>query len=324
MDSSSVAEAYERIAPYINRTPILESRQLNDWLGSRIMFKVEAFQKTGAFKFRGALNALLAMKEQGELPQKVVAFSSGNHSQAVACASAMLGVESVICIPETASKAKIQATKAYGAEVNLTKTRAEAEAKVKRYMEEGAVLIHPFDNPYIIAGQGTACYEALEEVQPDAIFATCGGGGWLGGSYLAKELRCPDAKVYAGEPALANDATQSYHNGKIMKHPDPTKTIADGARTPHVGEHTFPLLQKLDGFYEVDEKQICYWAQWLATLLKVTVEPTSAVAMGAAQQWLRQGNAGKIVLVLLSGGNMDHQTYQAVWKEDHLGQVPER
>ncbi len=323
----AIKSAYERIAGYINKTPLLESSILNSWLGSRILFKFEGFQKTGAFKARGALNALLSMKEQGRLPESVIAFSSGNHAQAVALACGMVGVKCKIVLPKIASKIKIQATKSYGAEVVITETRQEAEAYCAEAEKNGAYFLHPFDNDMIIAGQGTACYEALAELKdrdiaPNAIFATCGGGGWMSGTYLAAKLLSPGSKTYAVEPLLGNDAAQSYKSGEIFRFNESPKTIADGARSHAVSERTFSYLRQIDGFYEASEEQIIYWTQWLAHLLKVSVEPTSAVAMAGAFEWLKSQQKNQVALVMLSGGNIDPESHRAIWQQNYLESVP--
>ncbi len=175
----------------------------------------------------------------------------------------------------------------------------------------------------IIAGQGTSCLEALKDgADPDAIFATCGGGGWLSGTFLAKELLSPKSKVFAAEPLQANDATQSYAAKKIIKFSDSPPTIADGARSPAVSERTFYYLSQLDGFFEIPEHDIIYWTQWLMHLLKITVEPTSAVAMVGAVKWLKKQKSKQRVLVLLSGGNIAPETYQKIWQESFLEKLP--
>ncbi len=307
----SIQQAAERIAPYINNTPILTSSTLNQRFNNEIHFKCEGFQKTGSFKFRGAINTLLSLKEEGKLPEKVCAFSSGNHAQAIAYAAKLMGIKAHIFIPKGSSAIKVAATKAYGADVTICETRAEAE---EIYKNSDDYFIHPFNDPHIIAGQGTACYAALHEgLQPDAIFATCGGGGWISGSYLAKELLCPNAKVYAGEPKNANDASISYRTGSIHHLAEQPNTIADGARTLAVGDITFEYLKKLDGFYEIDESKIIYWAQQLAHYLKIAVEPTSAVAMAACEQWMQENGNGHTLLVMLSGANVAPETYVKIW-----------
>ncbi len=323
INPSEIEIAHKRIAPYIHRTPILSSSILNELLGHEILFKAECLQKIGAFKIRGALNTLLSLKEQNALPKKVVAFSSGNHAQAVAIAGRMLNVKTTIILPSFTSPVKQQATKYYGADVINTSTRKEAEEKTAEIADNGSLFIHPFDNDGVIAGQGTSCYEALQDgANPDAIFATCGGGGWLSGTLLAKELLAPNVKVYGVEPLQANDAAQSYAAKKIIKFTDSPPTIADGARAPAVSERTFYYLQKLDGFFEIPEKDIIYWTQWLMHLLKITVEPTSAVSMAGAFEWLKTQKTKQRVLVMLSGGNIAPETYQKIWEKSYLENLP--
>ncbi|MCD6035898.1 MAG: Pyridoxal-5-phosphate-dependent protein beta subunit [Rickettsiales bacterium] len=321
-----IAEAHTRIAPFIHRTPLLESTLLNKWLGHRIVFKAEGLQKIGAFKARGAFNSVLSLKESGKLPKALVAFSSGNHAQAVAVAGSMLDIPTTIVLPGFTSAIKQQATRSYGAEVILTPTRLEAEARCAEIQAEGAYFIHPFDDDQVIAGQGTACFEALQDwkgsTKPHAVFAPCGGGGLPSGTYLATQLLSPKTQVYAAEPLQANDAAQSYRLKKIIGFPTSPETLADGARTLVISERTFSYLQQLAGFYEVSEQDIVYWTQWLTHLLKISVEPTSALAMGAAFQWLSTQTEPKEVLVILSGGNISPEAQRIIWTTDCLGNVP--
>jgi len=323
MSPDVVLSAQARIAPHVHRTPLMSCQLLNDWLGHELVFKVECFQRAGAFKIRGALNAMLQLKEEGRLPKHIVAFSSGNHAQAVALAGTMLGVKTTVIMPKFVSKLKQQATRSYGAELILTDTRMEAEELAAEKQAQGAWLLHPSADDMVIAGQGTACLEALQDAQqPDAVFATCGGGGLLSGTWLATKLLTPDVQVFGAEPVMANDATQSYRSGKIFSFTESPMTIADGARTLHVSELTMQYLRRLAGFYEVEERDIIYWTQWLTHLLKVNVEPTAAVAMGAAYQWLRTQTEKKRALVILSGGNIGTATYQQIWKENYLDHIP--
>ncbi len=318
-----VVKAHQRIASYIHRTPVLSSSLLNQYLGHEIFFKAEGFQKIGAFKVRGALNALLSLKEQNQLPKHVVAFSSGNHAQAVAFAAKTLGIKATILIPKESSIVKIQGTKSYGAEVIITETRTEAESRVADFENAGAKFIHPYDNDAIIAGQGTSCFEALQDgISPDAIFASCGGGGWLSGTFLAAQLLAPMADVFAAEPALGNDATQSYKTGKIVRLSQTPATIADGARTLAISERTFYYLKQLKDFFEIEEEEMVYWTQWLMHLLKITIEPTSAMSMAAAYRWLKLQPKPQKVLIMLSGGNIDAQTYSHIFATDYLRIVP--
>jgi len=324
LSPESVLEAQTRIGPYLARTPLLESSLLNSWLGHDLVFKVESFQRTGAFKARGALNALLLAKSKGKAVDKVVTVSSGNHGQAIAWAGRLLQLRVTVFAPADISTVKRQAMEGYGAQVIATNTRAEAESAVEAMKESGAHFVHPYDDDDVIAGQGTACLEALQDTaqHPTAIFGPCGGGGLLSGTILATDTQTHRVPVFGAEPALGNDAVRSYRSKAIVRLPESPPTIADGARTLAVSARTLQHLLRLENFYEVSEEEICYWAQWLPTLLKVAVEPTSAVAMGGALEWLKSQHTRQRVLVILSGGNIDRLTYQKIWKDDLLREAP--
>lgn len=318
---ADVERAMARIAPHVVRTPLLSSHLLNAWLGHEVVFKAENMQRVGAFKLRGALNALLSRKERGDMPRRVVAYSSGNHAQAVALAAKMLGIDATVVMPEFVSLIKQQATRGYGAELILTKTRPEAEALAAELgAQEGSYFLHTSADDDVIAGQGTVALEALEDA-PDAsaIFATCGGGGLASGCFLASAGR---AKVFAAEPLAANDVAQSVRLGRIVGFEDSPHTIADGARTLKVSPVTFRYLKQLDGIIEVEEEPIIYWTQWLTHLLKVTVEPTAALAMAACAQWLKGQPRGQKVIVVLSGGNVGAATQRQIWEKGFLDVVP--
>lgn len=319
-----IAKTHARIKPYIHRTPLLESSLLNEWLGHQVIFKAESFQKIGAFKARGAINKILTLKEQNTLPDHVVAFSAGNHSQAVAWAAKQFGICATIFLPEIASPIKIQATKSYGAEVIITKTRQEAEDRTTALAKDGACLVHAYDDDAIITGQGTATFEALQDIdeEPDAIFGACGGGGLLSGSYLAKELLSPSAQIFGVEPETANDATHSYKMRKLYRFDDSPKTIADGVKTLSLSPRTFHYVQNIDGFIEIKEEDILYWIQWLSHMLKITVEPTAALAMAGAYKWLRTQKNRKKILVVLSGGNISPDVQKHVWHKNCLDRLP--
>lgn len=324
MQPDVVEKAYKRISNHIKKTPIITSSILNNWLGHEILFKIEGFQKGGSFKTRGALNALLSLKEQNKLPKKVVGFSSGNHAQAVAIAATRLGIEATLFLPSFTSKVKQQASKSYGAEIILTETRQEAERKAKEMVEnEGAYYLPPYDNDMVISGQGTSAYEAYKDgVKADAVFATCGGGGWLSGTLLATKLLSPDTKIFGAEPLNANDAARSYKTGEIFRFENSPYTIADGGRALCVSERTFHYIKQVDGFYEVSEEDIIYWTQWLNHILKVVVEPTSAVAMGGVIQWLKTQGSKRKVLVMLSGGNIAPEYHLKIWANDYFEKLP--
>lgn len=321
---SSVTEAYDRISANVKRTPLIESQLLNDWFGHRIIFKAECMQTTGAFKLRGALNFLAHLNETGSLPKRVVANSSGNHAQAVAYAASQYGIQATVYASKTISPVKAAATKSYGAELKLFSTRQEADIAVANAAEEkGTVWIPPFNHPDIVAGQGTAAMEALQDAgKVDAVFAPCGGGGLLSGTLLATRALQPDALVIGAEPLAANDASQSLQQGEIVALDAPPVTLADGAATPSVGNVTFPLLQELDDFYEVDELQIAYWTQWLQHLLKLHIEPTCAMSMAAVAAWAANTPPGQTALVILSGGNISQASMATIWERDFLLQPP--
>lgn len=312
--------AYERIKSYLHETPALQSETLNEMLGHDIYFKVESLQKTGAFKVRGSLNHLLQLKEQNSLPSKVVAYSTGNHGIGLAWVARLLGIHARIYLPEHTSAVKQQAAKYYGAEVIYTATRLEAEERTKIDGSNGFYYMHPSDSDMTIAGAGTLCYEALQQLnfKPDAIFASCGGGGLLSGTYLAKELLSPESLLFGTEPLVANDAYLSLESGKIFRFKNSPETIADGLKTLGVSERTFKYLQKLDGFYLGVEKDIYYWTAWLIHLLKCAVEPSAALNMIGVCRWLASQKERKKVLVIISGGNIDPVLYREIWREDYL------
>lgn len=322
--SKEVQKAHSRIKGYLHTTPLLRSETLSEMLGHDIYFKVDALQKTGAFKVRGSINHLLSLKEQNILPKKVVAYSTGNHGIGLAWSARMLGIHARIYLPERTAIVKQQAAKYYGAEVIYTQTRQEAELLAKSDGESGFYYMHPSDSDMTICGASTLCYEALEEMpmKPDAIFASCGGGGLLSGTYLAKELLSPSSLLFGVEPELADDAYQSVKQGHIIRFDDTPNTIADGLRTLGVSERTFQYLQKLDGMFLVKEEEVYYWTAWLIHLLKVACEPSCALNMAGVTQWLASQKTKKNVLVLISGGNIDPILYREIWKEDYLLVAP--
>lgn len=326
-DPNNVRLAYDRIKDYLHYTPVLRSEVLNEMLGCDIYFKADSLQKTGAFKVRGVLNHLLALKEKGELPKQVVGYSTGNHGIGLAWAAGKLGIKARIYLPENTSPVKQRAAAYYGAEVIYTATRAEAEAKTKYDGSNGFYYMHPSDSDYTIAGAGTVCYEALlhmEDKKPDAIFASCGGGGLLSGTYLAKELLSPSSALIGCEPLQANDTFLSLKQNSIFRFTESPDTIADGLRTLGISERTFAYLKKLDGFYLVNEYKILYWTAWLIHLLKIACEPSCAMNMAAVIEWLKTcGKKSPTILVLISGGNIDPTLYKQLWQEDYLMEVPE-
>lgn len=327
-----VEKAYLRINKYVHNTPLLYSETLNKMIGSHVYFKMDAMQKTGAFKIRGVLNHLLDLKEKGKLPNKIVAYSTGNHALAMAHTAKLLGIHARVYLPQNVSPIKKRIAKYYGAEVMEVETRNQAEEFSRRDGNNGFYYIHPSDNDETIAGAGTMCFEALQEMEkrnikkPDAIFASCGGGGLLAGTYLAKELLSPSSKVIGAEPEAADDAHQSLKHGKITRFTESPKTIADGLRALAISERTLGYLKKLDGFGIYSEEDIYYWTAWLMQTTKVTCEPSAAISMCAAYDWLKKhahdNEKGKTVLVLISGGNVDPSLYLDLWNKDYLKDLP--
>lgn len=320
----NIEDAKNRIDKYINKTPILSSKKLNEFLGHEIYFKVECLQRTGAFKIRGAINSVALLVEQGLKPKHIIANSSGNHAQAVSLASHLFGIPSTIYMPQNVSKVKAQATLSYGANIDYSENRIITDQKVfDKSKEEGIYWIPPFNYNPVICGQGTAAYEALGEISDiDAIFAPCGGGGLLSGTFIAARGLSTTTKVIGVEPKLANDAFKSIQYDSIFKLNTPPETIADGARTMSVGELTFNYLKQLDDFYEAEETEIVYWTQWLSHLLKIHVEPTSAMAMVGVVKWLKSQKQKRKVTVILSGGNIDKNTMNNIWEKDYLNILP--
>ncbi len=326
----SIISASRRIHPFVNKTPILSSSLLNHWLGHKIFFKAECLQKIGAFKARGACNTIAWLRENNKLDDtaqsrpRIIANSSGNHAQAVAWAASQFKIPATVYMPENVSTVKARATAAYGAEVVFCKNRLETDAQVTQAAKQDNVYwVPPYNHEQVVAGQGTAVFEALSELgEIDAVFAPCGGGGLLSGSLIAARALSPHAAVIGAEPRNANDAAESRRKGSIQTLQNTPQTLADGAMTLAVGDITFEYLKQLDEFYEVSEADIAYWCQWLNHLLKVRIEPTGALSMAAVKQWLAKQSGSKTVLVVLSGGNMDGKTAQKLWCTDYLTSTP--
>ena len=319
-----IQQAQLRIQPFINQTPILESSLLNQWLGHRVLFKAECLQKIGAFKIRGALNMLLKAQEHGTLANHIVASSSGNHAQAVAYAANLLGKKATVFSGQNISSVKAAATRFYGAELKLFPTRKEADEQVKLAASMPDTLwVPPFNHPDIIAGQGTVVADALTQTGPvNGVFAPVGGGGLVAGTLVYAKSVNPTCAVVGSEPLIANDAARSVRSGVIQSLDDSPNTLADGAATLAVGQETFSFLQQLDDIIEVEEHKIAYWTQWLQHLLKIHVEPTSAMSMQAVCQWLKKQNTAQTVLVILSGGNIDQLKMQKIWQSNYLEDLP--
>ncbi|MBJ8956477.1 threo-3-hydroxy-L-aspartate ammonia-lyase [Citrobacter youngae] len=309
-DYHDVAAAAERIAGYADKTPVMTSRTVNEEFGADVFFKCENFQRMGAFKFRGAMNALRQFTPE-QRAAGVVAFSSGNHAQAIALSAKLLGIPATIIMPHDAPAAKVAATKGYGGHVVMYDRYTEDREKIGRDLAEkqGLTLIPPYDHPHVIAGQGTATKELIEEVGAlDALFVCLGGGGLLSGSALAARHLSPDCLIYGVEPEAGNDGQQSFRSGKVV-HIDTPKTIADGAQTQHLGQHTFPLIQKhVNDILTVSDDELIAAMKFIAERMKMVVEPTGCLGFAAARA-RKAGLRGKRIGIIISGGNVDINRY---------------
>jgi threo-3-hydroxy-L-aspartate ammonia-lyase len=300
-----VAAAHERIRAHITRTPVLTSSTVDALTGARVHFKCENFQRMGAFKFRGAFNALSQLGAQ-EKRRGVVAFSSGNHAQAVALAGKILGIKTVIVMPAEAPRVKLEATRGYGAEVvTYGKGESRDEIAARLSKDKGLALIPPFDHPHVIAGQGTAAKELIENAGPlDVLLVPCGGGGLISGCAIAASALSPGCRVIGVEPAAGDDATRSFREKKLVKIAVPD-TIADGARTTSLGEWTLPLvLRYVSDMLTVTDDELLRAMFFLWERMKIVVEPTGALGACALLEQ-KLSLRGQRVGVIVSGGNVD-------------------
>ena len=301
-----VAAAAHRLKGMAHRTPVLRSSTADERLGAQLFFKCENLQRTGAFKFRGAFNTLAQFTDE-QRERGVLAFSAGNHAQAIALSARLLDMPAAIVMPEDAPASKMAATRDYGAQVVTYNRYTEDREAISRRLalERGMTLVPPFDHPHVIAGQGTAAKELFEEVPDlDYLFVCVGGGGLLAGSLLAAEALAPQCRVVGVEPAAGNDGQQSVKAGHVVQIPTP-HTIADGAHTQALGQLTFPIIQRLaDDMVTATDEQLVESLRFFAERMKIVVEPTGALAFAGAQH----GNVdihGARVGILLSGGNVD-------------------
>ena len=300
-----VEAAYERIKKVVNLTPVMTSSTLNEITGGECFLKCENFQKTGAFKFRGAFNALSQLSPK-QKKKGVIAHSSGNHAQALALAAKLLGVRAVIVMPENAATVKVAATKGYGAKIvfcgsHLTDREKTVVPLIEKY---GYTLIHPYNDLKIIAGAGTAAYELVKEVgELDYVFGPVGGGGLISGTAIATKGLLPLCRVLGVEPKKADDACQSLKAGKIMPVKDPN-TIADGLRTS-LGSNTFRIMKKkVDQIITVSEEEIVDAMQFVWERMKLVVEPSGAVSLAGVLS-KKVGLRSRRVGIIISGGNID-------------------
>ncbi|HSD42447.1 MAG TPA: threo-3-hydroxy-L-aspartate ammonia-lyase [Burkholderiales bacterium] len=303
---ADVAAAAARLAGHAHRTPVMTSRTVNARSGAEVFFKCENFQRMGAFKFRGAYNALVQLSDE-EKRRGVLAYSSGNHAQAIALAGTLLGIRTAIVMPDDAPAVKLAATRGYGGEVvtyDKNETTREALGAALA-AERGLTVIPPYDHPHVVAGQGTAAKELIEDAGPlDWLFVCCGGGGLLSGCAIAAAHLSPSCKVVGVEPEAGDDATRSFRTRTLQTVHNPD-TIADGARTPSLGKVTFPLVLALvHDMMTVNDRELLDAMLYLWERMKIVVEPTGALAAAGLFKGAHDVRA-KRVGVVISGGNVD-------------------
>lgn len=312
---NEIVDARNRLRGIVNTTPVMTSRVFNRTIGAKVFLKCENFQRVGAFKFRGAFNAISLLSEE-EKAKGVITFSSGNHAQAVALVGRLLKVNTTVVMPADAPHIKREATEAYGARVIDYDSHSESrEAIATRIQsEQGSILIPPFDHLDVIAGQGTAALEFLEKQSNiEALLVPCGGGGLLSGSAAAVKGLSSRCRVIGIEPELADDATRSFKTGQLHTVHNP-QTIADGTRTPSLGHLTFPLIRKyVDDMLTVSEAEIIEAVRYLFYRLKLVVEPSGA--LGIAALLSGRVSSRENIGVILSGGNIDGPTMNRILNE---------
>jgi len=310
---ADVEAAARRLEGHARRTPVLTSKTLDDAFGAEVFLKCENFQRMGAFKFRGAFNALSRFDEATRA-RGVIAFSSGNHAQAVALAARLLGIGATIVMPHDAPAAKLEATVGYGGRVVTYDRYSESREAIAQRLakESGGTVIPPFDHPDVIAGQGTAAAELIAECGSlDSLFVPLGGGGLLSGSLLAAQALLPACQVYGAEPQAGNDGQRSLAQGSIVRI-DVPRTIADGAQTQSLGTLTFEIIrQGAADFLTATDEELVECMRFLAERMKIVVEPTGCLGLAAARS--RPADlAGQRVGIILSGGNVDAARFAAL------------
>jgi len=313
---ADVVSAAQRLAGVAHRTHVLRSNMADALLGTQVFFKCENQQRTGSFKFRGAYNTLSQFSDE-QRERGVLAFSAGNHAQAIALSARLLDMPALIVMPEDAPTTKMAATREYGAQVVTYDRYTEDREAISRRLalERGMTLVPPFDHPHVIAGQGTAALELFEEVPDlDYLFVCVGGGGLLAGSLLAAGALAPRCRVIGVEPENGNDGQQSLRAGQIVRIPTP-HTIADGAQTQALGELTFPIIrERVEDILSVSDAQLMQSLRFFAERMKIVVEPTGALAYAGAHAFSGVDDGGKLlqgerVGVIISGGNVDLARY---------------
>jgi len=307
---NDVAAAAQRLAGVAHRTPVMTSRTANELTGAELFFKCENFQRMGAFKFRGAYNALVQFTPE-QRKGGVVAFSSGNHAQAIALSARLLGIPATIVMPQDAPAIKIEATRGYGAEVLLYDRYTEDREAISQQLsrERGMTLIPPYDHPHVMAGQGTAALELLQDIgRLDLLLVCVGGGGLISGCAVAAHHLQPACRVIGVEPEAGDDVQQSLRRGEIV-HIEVPRTIADGAQTQHPGRYTFPVIQALVAdVVTVSDDALKRTLRFFAARMKIVVEPTGCLGAAAAFEGAVEVRARRVG-VILSGGNVDLARY---------------
>ncbi len=316
-----IKAAAKRIAPFAHRTPLLESRVLNERVGGRLLLKCENLQRTGSFKFRGAYNRISQLSEE-ELGRGLIALSSGNHAQGVAAAAGLCGAKATIIMPQDAPVIKVSNTKALGGDVitydRENEDREEVAARI--VAEMGGVFVHPFEHPHIVAGQGTSALEAVQEVQKsgdrfDAYLVCCGGGGLTAGSALVVSEMMPDADIYVVEPEGFDDTGRSLVSGKREKNTRMSGSICDALLAETPGEYTFSINSKLlKGGLSVSDEEVRAAVRYAFLTLKLVVEPGGAVALAACLAG-KIDCKNKIIGMTLSGGNVDPGQFSEIISE---------
>jgi threonine dehydratase len=308
-----VEAAAARVAPAAHRTPVLRSRLINEQVGADVVFKCENFQRVGAFKFRGAYNALSQFTPE-QRRAGVVTYSSGNHAQAIALSAQLLEIPATIVMPHDVPAAKAAATKGYGGEVVMYDRYTEDNEEITRTLaaERGLTFIPPYDHPHIIAGQATVARELFEEAgELDALFVPLGGGGLLSGTVLTAAELAPDCRLYGVEPEAGNDGQQSLRQGSVV-HIDTPKTIADGAQTQQLGAYTFEIIRRgVTDILTATDAELVKAMRDFATYMKIVVEPTGCLGLAALRAMADQVR-GQRIGVVISGGNVDLDRFAAL------------
>ncbi len=301
-----ILQAQRRIDGVAHLTPVLRSRTADELAGAQLHFKGEHLQRAGAFKFRGAFNALSQFSSE-QRARGVVTFSSGNHAQAIALAAKLLSIRATIVMPQDAPAIKVAATYGYGAAIKFYDRYTQDRESISQawVRDQGLTLVPPYDHPQVMAGQGTVAKELFDQVgELDVLLVPLGGGGLLSGCATVARNLYPACRVIGVEPEAGNDGQRSLQSGEIVRIPVPV-TIADGAQTQHLGQHTFPIIQQLcDEIVTVSDAQLLAAMKFFAERMKILVEPTGCLAAAAAFNH-KSAMAGRRVGIVLSGGNID-------------------